>query len=491
MEAITEIAVVTIPAYSHQASILEFCKRLVLLQNHGQFHVTCFIPTLGSPPSASMALIQSLPSSITCTFLPPVNLHDQPLDLPLEVQLQLAVSRSMPLVREALKSLGSSSSLAAMVAEPLSIEALAIAKELNIISYLYFPCSAMMLSLCFYSAKLNQRVTCGHQFRDLPVPIEIPGCVPVNGKDLPDNHQDRSSSAYEQFLQRCQLYHLAEGILLNSFEEMEAGAIRAWQHEEPAGKGQTKKYPSVHAIGPIIKTGSSIEPNRSDRDCDKCLRWLDTQPPSSVLFVSFGSGGRLSQAQINELALGLELSDQRFLWVNVKSPSDRASASYLSDKNEEDPLHFLPSGFLERTKERGLVMASWAPQVQVLGHSSAGGFLSHCGWNSILESIAEGVSIIAWPLFAEQRTNAAMLADGLKVAIRPRLSDNNSGIVEKEEISRVIKCIMEDGDEEGEEIRRRMKELKDAASCALMEDGSSTKTLSNLALKWRNLNHIN
>lgn len=279
------------------------------------------------------------------------------------------------------------------------------------------------------------------------------------------------------------------GVILNSFEEMEAGAIRAWRHDESAGNSESKKrYPSIHAIGPLIKTGFSIEPNRSKPEQDTCLRWLDKQPPNSVLFVSFGSGGRLSQAQLNELALGLEMSGQRFLWVNVKSPCDKASASYLRDKNEEeDPLHFLPFGFLERTKERGLVMASWAPQVQVLGNGSTGGFLSHCGWNSVLEGIVEGVPIIAWPLFAEQRTNAAMLADELKVAIRPRVSDNNNGIVEKEEISRVIKCIMESGDEEGEEIRRKMKELKDAAVCALMVDGSSIKTLSNLALKWRNL----
>ncbi|XP_054783960.1 hydroquinone glucosyltransferase-like isoform X2 [Prosopis cineraria] len=465
MEAITEIAVVTVPAYSHQASILEFCKRLVLLQNHGHhFHVTCFIPTLGSPPSASISLVRSLPSSsITCTFLPPVNLHDQPKDLPMEVQLHLAITRSMPLVHDALKSLvgRSSSGLAAMVAEPLSIEALEIAKELNITSYLYFPCSAMLLSLCFYSAKLNQKVSCGDQFRDLPEPIQIPGCVPVSGKDLPDNHQDRSSLAYEQFLQRCQLYHLAQGILLNSFEEMEAGAIRAWQEHEKPRNGETRRYPSVHAIGPIIRTGSSIQINGSGQEhWDDCLRWLDKQPPSSVLFVSFGSGGRLSQAQINELALGLELSNQRFLWVNVRSPSDTASASYLRDNNnkneQEDPLHFLPSGFLERTKERGLVMACWAPQVEVLGHSSTGAFLSHCGWNSILESIVEGVPIIAWPLFAEQRTNAAMLADGLKVATRPRVSDHGE-IVEKEEICRVIRCIMEGEEEEGSRCRREQR----------------------------------
>ena len=92
--------------------------------------------------------------------------------------------------------------------------------------------------------------------------------------------------------------------------------------------------------------------------------------------------------------------------------------------------------------------------------------------------------MIAWPLFAEQRTNAAMVTDGLKVAVRPKAGSNN-GIVVKEDIASLIKSLMEGL--EGEEIRRRMKELKDGAACAVMEDGSSTKKLSKLALKWKSL----
>jgi hydroquinone glucosyltransferase len=138
--------------------------------------------------------------------------------------------------------------------------------------------------------------------------------------------------------------------------------------------------------------------------------------------VSFGSGGTLSQEQIVELALGLELSNHKFLWV-VRAPSNSANAAYLSAQNDVDPLQFLPSGFLERTKEKGLVIPSWAPQIQILSHNSVGGFLTHCGWNSILESVVHGVPLITWPLFAEQKMNAVMLSEGIEVGLRPRVNE--------------------------------------------------------------------
>jgi hydroquinone glucosyltransferase len=145
-------------------------------------------------------------------------------------------------------------------------------------------------------------------------------------------------------------------------------------------------------------------------------------------------------------------------------------------------LQFLPSGFLERTKEKRFVITSWAPQIQILSHNSIGGFLTHCGWNSTLESVVHGVPLITWPLFAEQKMNAVLLSEGLKVGLRPRFNEN--GIVERLEVAKVIKCLMEG--EEGEKLRNNMKDLREAASNAIKEDGSSTKTISQLALKWRN-----
>ncbi|OIW07635.1 hypothetical protein TanjilG_03743 [Lupinus angustifolius] len=300
----------------------------------------------------------------------------------------------------------------------------------------------------------------------------MPGCVPLLGQDLPAPTQNRSSDAYKNFLECSKGITIADGILLNSFLEMEPDTIKALEENL---NGKMSFYP----LGPITQKASTIEENGSE-----CLRWLDNQPPSSVLYVSFGSDGTLTQNQVNELALGLELSDQKFLWV-LRSPSNSTSAAYLGPHND-DPLKYLPNGFLERTKDKGLVVPSWAPQIQVLGHNSVGGFLSHCGWNSILESMQEGVPLITWPLFAEQRMNAVMLTDGLKVALRPKV--NEDGIVEKEEIAKVIKCLIEGV--EGKEIRKRMNGLKDAATNAIKEDGSSTHTMSKLATKWENFGGV-
>ena len=295
----------------------------------------------------------------------------------------------------------------------------------------------------------------------------------VQGTDLPDSLQNRSSLAYKLFLHRSQQLRQADGIIINSFLETESKAFKTISLASLKNLYGTTF--DVYPVGPIVQTRHNIQKNA-------CEFWLDNQQPNSVLYISFGSGGTLSQDQINEFALGLELSNHKFLWVNVRPPSDKASASYLSN-DEMDPLHFLPLGFLQRTKGQGFVMCGWAPQVEVLKHNAIGAFLTHCGWNSVLESIVHGVPMIAWPLFAEQRSNAALVTNGLKIAMRPKY--NSKGIVVKEEVANIIKGIME-GLESGD-IRRRMKELQKFANYAMMENGSSMKTFSMLALKWKSL----
>ncbi|MED6117905.1 hypothetical protein PIB30_114398, partial [Stylosanthes scabra] len=169
----------------------------------------------------------------------------------------------------------------------------------------------------------------------------------------------------------------------------------------------------------------------------------------------FGSGGTLSQEQVNEIAFGLELSGHKFLWV-VRVPSEIPNSGYVIGQ-KEDPIQYLPAGFVNRTKEQGLVVPSWAPQIEILAHGSTGAFLSHCGWNSTLESIVHGVPMIAWPLFAEQRMNAILLTDELRVAVRPQ-GDEENGVVKRDEIAKVVKRIM-DHSEEGLEMRKRVQDL--------------------------------
>ncbi|EOX95758.1 Hydroquinone glucosyltransferase, putative [Theobroma cacao] len=212
--------------------------------------------------------------------------------------------------------------------------------------------------------------------------------------------------------------------------------IEALQQREP-------NKPPVYAIGPRLQTGSS-----GGVDESQCLKWLDDQPSSSACFI--WQRGTLSFDQLTELALGLEMKR-----------------------------------FPDRTKGKGLVLPSWAPQKETLGHGSTGGFLTHCGWNSVLESIANGVPMIAWPLYAEQRMNAVLLADGINVALRPKVNQN--GLVEREEIE-VVKSLIKG--EEGMIIREEMNKCKAAAAKAVTEGGSSTKSLSQLVLRWKSQKSI-
>jgi len=467
-----KIHIVIVPGawYSHLVSILEFSKLLVHL--HPNFHVTCFIPTLGPPSRASTAFLQTLPSNINCTFLPPVNPNDLPQGTTIESQIHLATILSLPYLHQALNYLTLRTSPVALVVDSLSVEALDLANEFNMLSYIYFPPAATTLSFYLYLLKLDKETSC--EYRDLPEPIQAPGCVPIHGRDFVAQAQDRSSQAYKFLLQRIKRFCYVDGMLVYSFLEIEKGPIEALTEE---GSGN----PAVYAIGPIIQTRTESGNNGME-----CLTWLDKQQSGSVLYVSFGSGGALSQEQIDELAIGLELSNTKFLWV-VRAPSSSPSGAYLSAQNDVDLTQFLPSGFLERTKKQGMVIPSWAPQIEILSHRSVGGFLSHCGWNSILESVMHGVPLITWPLFAEQRMNAVVLSEGLKVGLRPRVNEN--GIVERIEVSKLIKCLMEG--EEGAKLRNNMKELKEASTNALKEDGSSRNSISQLAFKWRNLVHEN
>ncbi|KAK7845196.1 hydroquinone glucosyltransferase [Quercus suber] len=197
----------------------------------------------------------------------------------------------------------------------------------------------MALLSVFYLPELDQKFSC--EYRDLPEPVKLPGCVPLHGSDLIDPIQDRQNECYKIVLRCCKQHPLAAGIMVNSFMDLEPGAFKALMER---GEGK----PMVYPIGPLIKSGSDIVVDESGAEC---LRWLDKQPRGSVLYVSFGSGGTLSREQLNELALGLEMSGQRFLWV-VRSPHEKAAnATYFSVQSINDPFDFLPKGFLERTKE--------------------------------------------------------------------------------------------------------------------------------------------
>ncbi|OEL20083.1 Hydroquinone glucosyltransferase [Dichanthelium oligosanthes] len=161
----------------------------------------------------------------------------------------------------------------------------------------------------------------------------------------------------------------------------------------------------------------------------------------------------------------------------MQFPDDMdSSASYLGKIDHGDgPLSYLPEGFAERTRAVGLAVPEWEPQVEILGHRAIGGFLSHCGWNSALETVAAGVPTLAWPLFAEQRMNAVKLASE-HVGLALRVSAREDGVVPREEVAAVARELMVG--EKGGMARKKARELRAEAQKASVLGGPAHQALA-------------
>ncbi|XP_062076722.1 zeatin O-xylosyltransferase-like [Humulus lupulus] len=205
------------------------------------------------------------------------------------------------------------------------------------------------------------------------------------------------------------------------------------------------------AVGPLHQTTITKEL----RDQDKwLLEWLDEQEPSSVLYVSFGTTTVFSEEEIKEIAVGLELSGVKFIWALREADK----VDELSTDQQGSGRTQLPDGFEERMKKgMGIVVREWVPQVEILGHKSTGGFVSHCGWNSCMESISMGVPIAAWPMHSDQPCNALLLTKLLKVGVAVMEWEQRDELVTSSMISRAVRTLM--ASDEGGEIRKRAEEL--------------------------------
>ncbi|XP_057872137.2 zeatin O-glucosyltransferase [Cryptomeria japonica] len=206
------------------------------------------------------------------------------------------------------------------------------------------------------------------------------------------------------------------------------------------------------------------------------MRWLDTQAPASVLYVSYGSMSSLSATQIRELADGLERSGQPFLWVLRVS-----DGAHLSTEAEFDlACKFLEQEYTGRLGGRGFIARNWAPQLDILFHTSTGGFLTHCGWNSTMESISAGVGMLAWPLHTDQFANAALITQELKAGVEVKEWGNaeENEEVSADEVEKAVKRLM--ASEEGMQVRKRAQELRGEARKAVGDGGSSWKDMGSL-----------
>ncbi|KAJ4833492.1 hypothetical protein Tsubulata_006661 [Turnera subulata] len=330
-----------------------------------------------------------------------------------------------------------------------------IANEAGLPSFIFLTCNAGFLGLMMHLPKRHQQISSPCKMSD-PDELLIPGIAnPVSPRFLP-NALFNEHGGYTSYVKLSQRFKDAKAIIVNTFAELEAYAVEYF-----AGDIHDHQTPAVYPVGPVLNLKSPPHPDLDLAQWDKTIKWLDEQPQSSVVLLCFGSGsGSFSALQVKELALGLEQSGHKFLWSIRVPPS-------TGFKNPEE---MLPDGFLERVQGRGMI-CGWTAQVEVLAHKATGGFVSHCGWNSILESLWFGVPIVTFPIYAEQQLNAFRMVKELGLAVELK-SDYRIGgdLVMADEIARAVKLVMQ-SDDGG--LGMRVKKMGDKARKAVMNGGSS------------------
>ncbi|XP_075501762.1 gallate 1-beta-glucosyltransferase 84A24-like [Primulina tabacum] len=247
-------------------------------------------------------------------------------------------------------------------------------------------------------------------------------------------------------------------ILMDTFEELEHEIV---EH-------MSKICRPIKTVGPLFKeletqATSSNETIRVDfLTVDNCAEFLDSKAEGTVVYISFGSVVYLTQEQVDEIAYGLLSSRVSFLWV-LKPPGPETGRL----------PHVLPEGFMEKVGDKGKIV-QWSPQEEVLAHRSTACFVTHCGWNSTMETLASGVPVVAFPQWGDQVTDAKFLVDVFKVGIRLCRGAAEGSIVPREEVER---CLREatDGGPKAAEMKENALKWKKAAAEAVADSYRNMK----------------
>ncbi|KAI3808518.1 hypothetical protein L1987_24469 [Smallanthus sonchifolius] len=397
-------------------------------------------------------------------------IHFPPMDLDLfqdcptiGFMADAVINRHKPIIRELMVNRfnGSGSGrLGALVVDMFCTPMIDVAKEFNVPTYVFFTSNAAFLGIMFHFQTLEDEhgqdiSELEHSGTELTVP-SYASPVPPSVVSYVFWDKDHWS---KRFIRYTRKYREAKGIIVNTFLELEHHALRSYDD----------KTPPVYAVGPLLK------PEKPTPD-NQVLEWLKGQPESSVLLLCFGSRGWLNVDQVREIAVAIERSGYGFIWSLRRAPSEEQKGfpGEYTDYNE-----VLPAGFLERTAGKGKVIG-WVPQTEVLADVATGGFVSHCGWNSILESLWFGVPVATWPIYAEQQLDAFQMVKDLGLAVEISLDynirDKNQKMVSAEEIEKGIREVMD----RDSEVRAKVKTMKAKSRMAREEGGSSLASLRSI-----------
>ncbi|CAI0453254.1 unnamed protein product [Linum tenue] len=444
------------PGVGHLAAMVELADLLV--RRRPALFISVLIITTPSTAATVTRYTDSLPASPRIDLL-----HLPNTDAPPAAGGDFAmIETQKPRVREAVSAVINRSRggarLSGFVLDMFCTSLADVAGEFAVPSYIFFtsPASALGFVLHIQAAHDGEERFDATEFRgtELAVPS---WASPVPRSAFPTNVTKKE---WVQFLYRiARDIRGSRGILINTVREFESHAVDSLS-------SALKVYP----VGPILnlKGGDTAAGGAAA----EAIEWLDRQPESTVVFLCFGSMGAFPEAQVREIARGLEASGQRFLW-SLRRPGQGGPRATPTDY--ENVGEVLPEGFADRTAEVGRVIG-WAPQTSILAHRAVGGFVSHCGWNSTLESVWFEVPMATWPMYAEQKLNAFLLVKELEIAteIRMSYSSESGEIVTADEIERGVRQLMEKDRSREARLKRFSEDIKKA----LMDGGSSSSSIA-------------
>lgn len=428
----TNVLLVTLPAHGHLNPILQLGKCLVskglhvtlatthnILKNTSSIHIEIFSDGIPKDYNGRPSMDYYMD---TLSMFGPINL--------------LALIRSHR------------SKFSCIIGTPFMPWVVDVAQEVDVpIAMLWIqPCALFEIYHCFY----NQLIEFPTE-SNMNMNVKLPGLPGFSPDELPSfvlpTNKVRS---FDSILNNVfHSLHKWKWVLGNSFMELENEVIVSVKDSG------CEFWP----VGPLVP--ARLLGKEEDNDLDvinldgesDCIKWLNDQKPCSVVYISFGTVLSLTDKEKENIATGLKATNRPFLWV-LKTPGD------------------IELGVLEEIKGQGLFVR-WSPQTEVLSHSSVGCFLSHCGWNSLLESLAAGVPVIACPQWTDQPTNAKLVTDMWCVGVK--LKKDSEGVISGEEVGRCIEEVM--GGFRSEEFRKNALVWKAVAREALANGGSSDKNI--------------
>ncbi|KDR73125.1 hypothetical protein GALMADRAFT_158264 [Galerina marginata CBS 339.88] len=260
-----------------------------------------------------------------------------------------------------------------------------------------------------------------------------------------------------------------------SFEEQSIAAAKSWFSE-------MKK--DTYVIGPLLPFGygTVAQSSRGAVDVEAFLdKMLIQQGGNSVIFVSFGT----------------------VYWPTVPEYVDEVVEALIETKfsfvfSFASPFAKVSDDLNAKVKLSGLgIITPWAPQQFILNHPATGWFLTHCGHNGIMESLAVGVPLIAWPFEADQPGAAAHLTENLNVAfelievrtgengLKPLYRNGRAAKGTREAVGIEIREVIDAcRGQKGEELRKNAEGIKDEFAEAWRTDGVSRKELHTFLEKY-------